>query len=138
VISNVGLVDLMGPGAVCLYVPTRDTARVDDKPKLFTCGFDSQMFDVGASQPASSNEAIARRTRPAYFNKKRPHDFDQTQATTDHGGSANFEAVIIFSRDFDTGTGAIRFAGNGRKHCMQPITSGFSQQVVGGAQSQIG
>ena len=138
VVANVCLVDLMGLGAVSLSVPTRHTASVDDKPKLFTCGFDSEMFDVGASQPASANEAITRRTRPAYFDRKEPHAFGQTQAATDHGGSANFEAVTIFPRDLNAGAGAIRFAGDGRKHCLQPITPGFSQQVVGGAQGQIG
>lgn len=76
VISNVGLVELEDPfalGMVSVTFPTRDTTRVDDKPKLFACGFDSEMFNVCAGQPASANEAIARRTRPAYFNKKHPH-----------------------------------------------------------------
>ena len=76
VISNVGLVELEKPfalSAVSVNFPTRNTPRVDDKAKLLTCGFDAEMLNVCASQPASANEAIARRTRPAYFNKKHPH-----------------------------------------------------------------
>src|SRR5438309_1031646 len=86
VLSNVGLVDLIGFGVVSLRVPTRDTARVEDEPELFACGFNSEMFDVGAGQPASANEPITRRTGPADFNKKHPDAFGQTHATTYHGG----------------------------------------------------
>ena len=72
VLSNVGLMDLSGLVAMSVRVPTRNPARVENKPKLFTFGFDSDMFDVGASQPSSANKTIARRTRPAYFNQKHP------------------------------------------------------------------
>src|SRR2546425_4529582 len=116
----------MGLGAVSLRLPTRDTARVEDELKLFTCGFDAEMFDVGASQPTSANETITRRTRPAYFNRKHPHAIGQTQATTYHAGITHFEAPPIIFPDLHAGAGAVRFSGNRGKHLLQPITSRFS------------
>src|SRR6267142_1302344 len=124
VLSNVGLVDLVRFAAMSLRVPTRDAARVEDQPELFTCGFDSDMFDVGASQPASADKTITRRTRPAYFNQKHPHAVSQTQATTYHGGIPHLKAVTIIPRDLNAGAGAVCFACNQSKHLLQPITSG--------------
>ena len=112
VLSNVGLMDLMGLVAMSLRVPTRDPARVEDKLKLFTCGFDSDMFDVGASQPASANKTITRRTRPANFNQKHPHAVGQTQATPDHRSVTHFETVSLVFRDLNAAAGTVCFSGD--------------------------
>ena len=112
VLSNVGLVELMGLGMMSVRLPTRDTARVEDEPKLLACEFDSEMFDVGAGQPASANETITRRTRPAYFNQEHPDAVGQTQATPDHRGITHFEAVSFIFRDLNAGAGAVRFSGD--------------------------
>src|SRR5947208_15994651 len=94
-------------GAMSLRVPTRDTARVEDKLKLFTCGFDSDMFDVGASQPASADKTITRRTRPANFNQNHPHAVAQTQATPHHRSVPRMDAVSLIFRTWIAAAGAV-------------------------------
>ena len=112
VLSNVGLMDLMRLVALSVRLPTRDPARVEDQPKLFTCGFDSDVFDVAASQPASADKTITRRARPAHFHQKHPHAVGQTQATPDHGRVTHFETVSLVFRDLYAAAGAVCFSGD--------------------------
>ena len=56
-----------------LHHPAWRALRVEDEAQLFVRGFDADVFDVAASQTATTNEAIARRARPTYFHDKQAH-----------------------------------------------------------------
>jgi hypothetical protein len=140
VISHVGFVKLMRlawRSVFSLHDPTRGAIAAEDQAEFFICAFDSEMFDIATSQATAANEAIARQTRPAYFDGERPQAAVQTQSTPDHIRVADSEAMRIFGRDLYRGAGAISFTGGSRKQPEQPFAGSLSNQIIRAAQCKI-
>src|SRR5882672_11769636 len=131
---------LVGPvrsSGSCLADPLRCATRAQDEPEFFVSGFYSAVFDVGAGQAAAANETIAWLARPTHFHDDHAHAAFQTQATTNHAGIANLEAVRIFGGDLYRRAGAVCVAGSDGKQPDQPVAGSLPQQIIRPAQRNI-
>ena len=94
---NIFTMKLQLRSVLSLRDPGRGAIGPQDQPELFICRFYSAVFDIAASQTATTNEPITWRARPTYFHREHAHAVCQIQALTNHAGIANFEPMRILS-----------------------------------------
>src|ERR1043165_1141282 len=88
------------------------------------------MFYVRASEPATADKSVLRRSRPSCFNGQFAHAAKQRNASAYHRRIAAPKLMFVVLFDLNSGALAVRCAGQRHKDIYEPFGRRAPQQIV--------
>src|SRR5260370_39870679 len=95
------------------------------------------MFEVGAGQSVSPQNSIARRSRPAAFDRQSAHAVAQRELCSYHRRWPNAKVMRVGELDLNSRATAIGIGGKGSQRIDQPGDRRAPEQSILRAQGQI-